>query len=404
MQSYRTVLGHPEFRAMLGAHVLTMLAIIVADVSLAVLVYQRTGSPLLSAVTFAVGFVPMGIGAVLFGGVGRNRPARDVLVATELVVAGLVGLMAIPGTPVAVLLLLLATKGFIDPIFSGTRAATLPEILGTDGFPLGRSLLRVIGQNAQLVGFAAGGAALVVVTPAQALAVAAGAHAAAALVLLVGTRRHPPTTAEATAPRTALLHGVRTLLAVPGIRPVLAMSWLPGFFAVAPEALAVPYAHLVDGGPLAVGLLLAGLPVGAVLGELLAGTFLPADRRARLVVPLAAFGFVPVLAFALEPALPLAIAALVVAGLGTSYMIGLDQIAVATIPDEVRRHTFALLGAGMMVTQGLGFATAGALAELLPVPVVVPLLALAGLVTVLVVGSERHFRSVTCSEGAVRSP
>ena len=394
MSSYRTVLRHAEFRAMLGAHVLTMLAIIVADVSLAVLVYQRTGSPLLSAITFAVGFVPMGIGAVLFGGVGRTRPARDVLVATELAVAALVALMAVAGTPIPVLLLLLATKGFIDPIFSGTRAATLPEILGTDGFPLGRSLLRMIGQNAQLVGFAAGGAALVVVTPAQALAVAAGAHALAALVLLVGTRRHPPTFAEAEpAPRAAILHGVRTLLAVPGIRPVLAMSWLPGFFAVAPEALAVPYAHLIDGGPLAVGLLLAGLPVGAVLGELLAGTFLPPDRRARLIVPLAAFGFVPVLGFALEPSLPVAIALLVVAGLGTSYMIGLDQISVATIPDEVRRHTFALLGAGMMVTQGLGFAAAGALAEFLPVPVVVPLVALAGLTTVLLAGRSLTDRS-----------
>ncbi|MDN5861759.1 MAG: MFS transporter, partial [Pseudonocardia sp.] len=100
--SYRTVLRNAEFRAMIAAHALTMLAIIVADVSLAVLVYLRTGSPLLSAITFAVGFVPMGIGAVLFGGVGRDRPARDVLVATELAVAALVALMAIPGTPVPV--------------------------------------------------------------------------------------------------------------------------------------------------------------------------------------------------------------------------------------------------------------------------------------------------------------
>jgi hypothetical protein len=169
------------------------------------------------------------------------------------------------------------------------------------------------------------------------------------------------------------------------------MTWLPGFFAVAPEALAVPYAHLIDGGPIAAGLLLAGLPVGAVLGELLAGTRLSADRRARLVVPMAAFGFVPVLGFAVEPSLPVAIALLVVAGLGTSYMIGLDQIAVATVPDDVRRRTFTLLGGGMMVTQGLGFAAAGALAEYLPIPVVVPLVALAGIGTVLLAG-----RSLTC--------
>lgn len=385
MTSYRTVLRHAEFRAMLAAHVLTMLAIILADVSLAVLVYQRTGSPLLSAITFAVGFVPMGIGSVLFGGVGRTRPARDVLVTTELVVAGLVALMSVPGTPIPVVLLLLATKGFIDPIFTGTRAATLPEILGKDGFPFGRSLLRMIGQNAQLVGFAAGGVALVFVTPPQALIVAAAGHGLAALVLLVGTRRHPPTLEESTSTH-GVLDGLRTLLAVPGIRPVLAMTWLPGFFLVAPEALAVPYAHLIDGGPIAAGLLLAGLPVGSVLGEVLAGTRLSAERRIRLVVPMAAFGFVPVLGFAFTPSLPVAIAMLIVAGFGSSYMIGLDQIAVATIPDDVRRRTFTLLGGGMMVTQGLGFAAAGALAEYLPIPVVVPLVALAGIGTVLLVG------------------
>jgi hypothetical protein len=294
--------------------------------------------------------------------------------------------MAVPGAPIPVLLLLLATKGSIDPIFTGTRAAALPDILGEVGFPFGRSLLRMIGQNAQLVGFAAGGVALVFGTPAQALVAAAAGHAAAALVLLAGTRRHPPPGAESASADAGVLHGLRTLRAVPGIRPVLAMTWLPGFFAVAPEALAVPYAHLIGGGPVVAGLLLAGPPVGSVLGEVLTGTRLSADRRARLVVPMAAAGFVPVLGFAVEPALPVAIALLVVAGSLAGYMIGLDQIAVATIPDDVRRRTFTLLGGGMMVTQGLGFAAAGALAEYLPIPVVVPLVALTGIGTVLLAG------------------
>lgn len=75
---YRTVLANREFRAVLAAQGLAMLATVTADVTLAVLIYTRTGSPLLAAATFAVGFVPMGLGAVLLGGVGRDRPARDV--------------------------------------------------------------------------------------------------------------------------------------------------------------------------------------------------------------------------------------------------------------------------------------------------------------------------------------
>ena len=57
--------------------------------------------------------------------------------------------MALPGMPVPVMLVLLAVKGTIDPIFAGVRAASLPELLGDEGFPLGRSLLRLVSQNAQ---------------------------------------------------------------------------------------------------------------------------------------------------------------------------------------------------------------------------------------------------------------
>ncbi len=383
MSSYRTVLQSTEFRAVLGAHVFSMLSVIVADVALTVLVYQRTGSPLLAALTFAAGFVPMGIGAVFLGGVGAGRPTRDVLVACHLVAAGLVALLALPGMPVPALLAILALKGTIDPVFTGTRTATLPELVGEDGFPLGRSLLRLVSQNAQFVGFAAGGVALLWVTPTQALLAAAGGYAASAVLLLLGTRRRAPFARPRT---TRPLSALRALLAVPGIGPVLAMSWLPLFFFVAPEATALPYADLIGGGTVALGLLLTGLPAGAVLGELLMGSLVGPARRAATVVPLAVAGFVPVLFFATTPPLPVAVGLLVLAGLATSANIGLDQIALATVPEDVRRHGFTILGAGMMVSQGLGFAAAGALAEWLPVPVALPLLAGTGLLVTLVAG------------------
>jgi len=383
VSTYRSVLRNREFRAMLAAHIATMLAMIVADVALTVLVYQRTSSPLLAALTFAIGFVPMGIGGVLFGEVGRTRPSRDVLVACEAAVAVLVAAMTTPGLPVVAILAMLAVKGTIDPIFNGVRAASLPELLGDAGFPLGRSLLRVIAQNAQLVGFAIGGAALVVVTPVQALLASAVAHGVAAAILLLGTRRRPPAFRPA---GHGPLTGVRTLIAAPGMRPVLAIAWVPGFFAVAPEALAAPYAHELGGGPITVGILLAGLPVGAVLGELIVGARLSPARRVRLVVPLAAGAFVPMLGYGFGPSLPVTLGLLVLAGLGLSYAIGVDQIAIATVPGNARRRAFTLLGAGLMVTQGLGFVAAGAAAAWAPVRVVVPVFAGLGLVAVLAVG------------------
>jgi hypothetical protein len=129
-----------------------------------------------------------------------------------------------------------------------------------------------------------------------------------------------------------------------------------------------------------------------VLGELLTGSLLGADRRVRLVVPLAAGGFVPVLAFAAGPPLAVAVALLVVAGLDTSYLLGLDQLALRAVPEDVRRRGFTLLMAGTMVTQGLGFAAAGALAEWLPTTTVIPLAAASGLAVALIVG--RRLRKV----------
>jgi hypothetical protein len=93
-----------------------------------------------------------------------------------------------------------------------------------------------------------------------------------------------------------------------------------------------------------------------------------------------------VLLFVLGPPLPAAMALLVLAGTGTSAMIGLDQLTVAALPEEVRRRGFALLQAGMMVTQGLGFAAAGAAAEWLPVTTVIPVAGICGLAVVLVAG------------------
>lgn len=426
MTTYRTVLRNGEFRAFLAAHVFSMLAIVGSDIAMTVLVYERTGSPALAAATFAVGFVPMGLGGLFLGHVGRHRPARDVLVATELATAGLVALMALPGMPVLALLLLLAVKGTIDPIFSGTRAATLPELLGEDGYPLGRSLLRIVSQNTQLVGFAVGGLALAFVPPTQALLIAGGGYVVSAAVLLVCTSRRPavvaapsptpgpgagseaagPDAGQASRPADAAatrlpgssgpaparrvladtLTSLRALRAVPGIGQLVALSWLPGFFAVAPEALAVPYAHQLGGGTVAAGLLLAGLPMGAVLGELLAGSFLTSERRARLLVPLAAGGFVPVLLFVWSPGLPVAVALLVIAGLGNSFYLGLDQLVVGAVPEVDRRPVFTLIGAGTMVTQGLGFAAAGTLAEWLPIEVVLPFIAACGLAAVVAAG------------------
>jgi MFS family permease len=196
---YTAVVAVREFRAVFAAHALSLLGLIVSEISLSVLVYDLTGSPLMSALTFALGFLPYVIGGTLLAGIADRFPARRVLVSCDLLCAGCVALMTVPGAHIGVLLALRCGVAVVSPVFQGTRLATLADILGDgDLFVLGRSLLRIVSQSALLVGFGLGGLLLIVVSPRHALLITVGTFCASALLLRFGTRRRPALTGAAT--------------------------------------------------------------------------------------------------------------------------------------------------------------------------------------------------------------
>ncbi|MER7972880.1 MFS transporter, partial [Streptomyces sp. NPDC096080] len=65
---YGRVFAVPEFRAVFAAHALSLLGVVISEIALSVLVYDLTGSPLLSALTFALGFLPYLVGGTLLAG------------------------------------------------------------------------------------------------------------------------------------------------------------------------------------------------------------------------------------------------------------------------------------------------------------------------------------------------
>ncbi|MEU0067655.1 MFS transporter, partial [Streptomyces albidoflavus] len=155
--SYRTVLAVPEFRALLLAQTLATCGTVVVQTTLSVLVYARTGSALLASLAFALGFTPYLFGATLLSAVADRCPARDVLVVCQALSCAVAAAMALPGLPVPVLLALVLVLGVAAPVFQGARAAALPDLLPDGGYPLGRSLLRLVAQSTQVAGFAVGG-------------------------------------------------------------------------------------------------------------------------------------------------------------------------------------------------------------------------------------------------------
>ncbi|MET8748745.1 MFS transporter [Streptomyces sp. NPDC004667] len=382
---YRVVFRVREFRFVFLAHLLSLLGVVIAEISLTVLVYRATGSALMSALTFALGFLPYALGGTLLAPLADRHPARRVLVACDLLCAGCAAAMVWPGTPVAGILVLRCAMAFVAPLFQGARSASLADILGTgEAFVLGRSLLRMVSQGAQLAGFGLGGLLLTFLAPRGAIALTAAGFLASALLLRLGTRDRPARAATAGAGVGASpLDGLRAVFGDRRLRVLTLLCWLPPAFAVVPEALLTPYAHDIGAGTATLGVLMCALPVGAVAGELWAGSALTPRTRSRITAPLAAVAFLPLLVYAVRPGAPVLLGALLLSGLTHAHTVGLDRMYVDAVPDALRGRVMTLLSTGLMTLQGVGMALAGGAAEFLPAHVVVTGAAVLGTAVVL---------------------
>ncbi|HET6175026.1 MAG TPA: MFS transporter [Gaiellales bacterium] len=384
---YLDALGVGEFRALFAAYTVSMLGDIVAAVALTVLVYQRTASPFLAGVTFTLAFLPYLFGGALLSSLVDRVPPRRLMIACDLLSAAIVALMAASSVPVPVLLALLFTLGLISPVASGMRNALLTVVLPASAFIAGRSLFRIVAQSAQVVGNAAGGLLIALTSPRGALALDCASFLCSALLVRLATRARAPLGGQADpAARSNVLRdslgGMSAVLADRRIRRVLLLGWLVPACSVAPEALAAPYvAHLgLSAG--AVGWWLAAIPAGTIVGELVAIWFVPPAWRLRLIGVLAAATFVPLLAFAGQPGLALALPLLVASGLCSAWVLGQDALILEVTPEHLLGRVFSVNTAGLISLQGLGFAAAGALAEIVPPHVAIVVAAVAGLAVV----------------------
>ncbi len=356
--------------------------------------YRRTGSPFLSSLTFAVGFLPYLIGGTLLGGlVDRVRPRRMVNLA-DAGSGALVGVMAIPGMPVAALLALLFGVGTLSSLCGGSRNTLVRATVSHAGYVPARSLMKIAGQLAQLGGNAVAGALLVVLGTSGTLLVNAGSFAVSFVLIRVFVTDEPAfaPTGEENLFRDSLA-GAGELFRLPEVRRLLLLGWFIPFFSVWPESLAAPYVSEHHGSPQLVGWWLCALPVGLIVGDLLGVRFLSSATQRRIVVAVAAASFVPYLVFALKPSVPVGIALLVGSGLLGLYSLGFDGALRDAIPDQLFGRAMTLSQAGMMTLQGLGFAFAGAVAELTGTAWAIAVSGAAGLGVCLVLRARRNVRS-----------
>ncbi|MDF9812765.1 MFS transporter [Streptomyces sp. SPB162] len=369
--TYREVLSDQRFRLLFATRAVTITADALRILTLSVLIFATTGSPLMGALTFGIGFLPQLAGSMLLGSLAdRVRPRRLIAAGYLLEFAAAVA-MALAHLPVVFILVLVAVVAFLTPVFQGASNRLVAETLTGDAYVLGRSLSGMSSSAAQLLGLAGGGVAVTFLGSRHALLLSAGAYlvASVAVRLRLPDLRAPdkgPTSGSGSLVRHSW-SGNRALFADRRVRKLLLAQWLPSAFAAGAESLVVPFAGRRGFPDGTAGLLLACLPVGMLVGNLVVGRFVLPATRERLVAVLVAVLGLPLLGFAFGPPWPLCAVLLLITGTGFAYSLGLQRSFLDALPEASRGQAFGLLTSGMMTVQGVGPAVFGAVAEMVSV-------------------------------------
>ncbi len=386
------MLREREFQALLGSSALSVLGDQVARIAVALLVWDRTGSSLAAAATYACGYLTWLLAGPVLAALADRLPRRRLMVVSDLLRAALVAGLVLPGVPLPVVFVVLVAVALLSPPYDAAKSAVLPEILEGDRYVVGNAVLSNVLQGANAGGFLVGGLVVAGLGTRGALALDAVSFVVSALVLTVGLQERP-LPERAPVPLLAdTVEGVRLVAGDPVLRRLLGFGLLGSIVMIAPEGLAVPVAAATGGGAVATGVLTSAVPVGFLLGSALLVRVPPA-RRLELLPALVVLAGGALLLTPVLPGLAAATGLWVVAGAGAALSIVANAAYMQAVPPGLRGRAYGVADAALMALQGVTLLAVGVLAEPLDARVVV---ALAGVV------ARRRRRAAGATAGPCR--
>jgi MFS family permease len=358
VKTYRELFTVAEFRVLFGSQCLMVVAGSMSSLALGTIMFDATGSPVLTALSMFGGpLVRLFGSSFLLALSDLLRPRRAVLVVDCTIVLSAL-LQAIPELAWGWRFALIAVPWLVMSATAGSAIALMSDILPREAFVLGRSTLNTAVGVMQIVGYGIGGALVLAVEPSGLFLCSAAAALASALLVRFGLADHPPrATGAGVVQRTKEVN--HALLGSRVLRPIYLCLWVPNGIIVGCEALFVPYA----GGR--AGLLFAASAAGMLLGDVVVGRFVPPQVRERLVEPLRLLLATPYLTFALVPGVPLACVLAFVASVGFAASLPLQERLLTHTGTTQRGQVLGLNSTGLMVMQGVGAVLGGTMAELI---------------------------------------
>lgn len=352
-----------EFRALWLAQLLSVVGDQLARVALTILVFDRTRSAFLAAVTFVASVVPTFVGGVTLSWLADRYPRRRVMIVCDLLRCGLVLIMAIHGMPLASLVVLLFVVTLVGAPFTSARAAVYPDVLDGDKYVVGTAVTLTTNQFAQVIGFAVGGAVDGFLGTGRTLLIDAATFAASAIIVRVWVRARPaPRALPYSGVPAVSSSGLRLVFGNPALRITMLFGWLSAFYN-APEGVVTPLAKHVGGGAIAVGVILASEALGETIGAIAFSRFVSPPERLRAMGPLAVISCALLVLFAAGPTLFAVLVILFAGGLSSCYQLAANAAFVSATPREKRSQAFGIAQGGISLGQGTVMIVAGAVAE-----------------------------------------
>jgi len=350
----------PGFRLLFLASFASGIGTWLAFVALVLDVQARTDDARWVSALLIVEFLPIVVLGLVAGPLVDRLSRRGILVVSDLARAAV--FLALPFAPSALALVLLAlAAGIATSLFRPALYAGLPNVVSDRDLGPANGLLQTAENFTWAVGALTGGALVALSGPDAAYLVNAGSFLVSA-ALLLRIRESLEQVREASLGHLLeLTDGLRACVRSRPLFTVL-VAWTivmlgNGGVNVAEVFLAT---DVFDAGEFGYGLLVAAGAVGLVVGSLAAGGLIERHgMRAPYALAIAVMG-AGTLAAATSPALWVAVAFVVVAGVGNGAAVVCNVVLVQRgAPDRLRGRVFAALMGLSYGALGAGMVAAG---------------------------------------------
>ncbi|MET7834913.1 MFS transporter [Micromonospora sediminicola] len=318
---------------LLIGHAVSLTGNVLTLIALPLYVLAETGSPAATGLAGAFATAPVILGGA-FGGVlvdriGYRRSSVLADVVSGVTIAAVPLLHATVGLPFPALLALVFVSGLLDTPGQTARTALMPEAAAAAGVPIERAIgwEEATSRGARMIGAPVAGLLVGVLGAVPVLAIDAVTFAVSALVVALLVPRGLRPAAEEPEPDRRgywpeFAAGLRFLVREPLLRAMVLLVLVTNLFDAAKSQVLLPVvADRELGGPAAFGLLVGTMGGGALVGSLVFSAIgHRLPRRATFVTAFAVCGAPPLWALAAAPPLPVVVAVVAVAGLAAGAL------------------------------------------------------------------------------------